>query len=66
MSVLKQISHANVVLAAGKLKAEFEGLLVSVYKVLNGVDTGELKLHLNWFLSSEKQNTPCTCPRTLR
>ena len=25
---------------------------------MNGVDTGILKLHLNWFVSSEKQNTP--------
>ena len=25
---------------------------------MNGVDTGILKLHLNWFVSAEKQNTP--------
>ena len=47
-----------MVLEAEKLKAEFEGLLLSVYGVLNGVDAGILKLRLNWFVSSEKQNTP--------
>ena len=31
---------------------------MSVHDTLNGVDTSELKLRLNWFVSSEKQNTP--------
>ena len=58
MSVCVETDKPNVVLAAGKLKEEFEGLLLSVYDILNGVDTGILKLRLNWFVSSEKQNTP--------
>ena len=31
---------------------------MSVHDALNGVDTSKLKLRLNWFVSSEKQNTP--------
>ena len=58
MGVCVETDKPNVVLAAEKLKEEFEGLLVSVYGVLNGVDAGILKLRLNWFVSSEKQNTP--------
>ena len=58
MSVCVKTDKPKVVLEAENLKAEFEGLLVSVYGVLNGVDAGILKLRLNWFLSSEKQNTP--------
>ena len=58
INVCVETDKPKVVLEAEKLKAEFEGLLVSVYDVLNGVDTGILKLRLNWFVSSEKQNTP--------
>ena len=58
MSVCVETDKPNVILAAEKLKEEFEDLLLSVYDVLNGVDTGKLKLRLNWFVSSEKQNTP--------
>ena len=57
-SVCVETDKPNVVLAAGKLKEEFRDLLFSVYDVLNGVDTGKLKLCLNWFVSSEKENTP--------
>ena len=50
--------ETNVIKAAEKLKKKFEDLLLSVHDVLNGVDTSKLKLRLNWFVSSEKQNTP--------
>ena len=50
--------ETNVITAAEKLKKKFEDLLLSVHDALNGVDTSKLKLRLNWFVSSEKQNTP--------
>ena len=46
-SVCVETDKPNVILAAEKLKEEFEGLLLSVHDALNGVDTSKLKLHLN-------------------